>query len=166
MLDDLFEIFGNHKRRYGHGHGHGHGDDHGYEDDHRHGNYNDGYARNQENRNDNNVPVNPNGSVNAQDSRNVDSAPFNRGYRQQYGQDLFDPRMILSKVLQNKQLLIGLAVAAIFLFVLVVAAFFMLLPILFKMLAVLEKNGLKGVFDSVLPILTKIWEGKEALAGK
>jgi hypothetical protein len=121
MLDDLFELLGNRKRRYGHG------DDYGNKHDHYpHGDVHDG-----------NSP----------------------GYQHKYNYKVFNPGLMLVRVLQNKQLLIVLSIAAIILLIGFVAAIIMAMPILYQMFALLEKNGIKGIIDSALPIINKLWEG-------
>jgi hypothetical protein len=142
MFDDLFEIFGNqHKRRYGQGH------DHGHEQDHDHGNYDNVYGNNPEN-------------------RNVNQYPNDQRYQHRYNKDIFDPRVIMAKVLQNKQLLIILAVAAVIIVIGIVAVSIMLMPLLYKLFVMFEKNGIKGIIDSLLPFANRIWEGSQTFKGR
>jgi hypothetical protein len=63
------------------------------------------------------------------------------------------------KILKNKTLL--MIAIAVLLFVIVIGIWLisLLLPFLGQLLSVVEKNGIKGVIETISPYLLKLWEG-------
>jgi hypothetical protein len=67
---------------------------------------------------------------------------------------------IITKILHNKPLLIGLAIGAGLLLLLLIGALFLLLPVIAKALGYVNQNGIKGVIEIILPILDRLWRGQ------
>lgn len=147
-FEDLFEGFGEQRRRGSHGsHGFGghsdHGHDHGDHDDDRHTQYRDRDTAGMET-----FPVNREG--NSDSFR--DSAHHGRDQTQMY-------REYAQKILANKPLLIGLCVAAVFLLLFVLIAGLIILSALAPLLGYVNENGVKGIVETILALLQKIWLG-------
>jgi hypothetical protein len=69
-------------------------------------------------------------------------------------------RPVITKILHNKPLLMGLAAGAGLLMLLLIGALFLLLPVIAKALGYVNQNGIKGVIDIILPILDRLWRGQ------
>jgi len=61
--------------------------------------------------------------------------------------------------MNNKSLLVILSVSAIILIVLVVVLIIVLMPLIMNMIGVVQQNGLKGIVESIGPVLERIWSG-------
>jgi hypothetical protein len=80
-------------------------------------------------------------------------------YRSNDHQGLEYLRPIIEKTLQNKPLLIVLSLAAVGLIITCIVLLFFLLPIIGQTFGYVDKNGLKGVIDIIMPVLDKLWKG-------
>jgi len=70
-------------------------------------------------------------------------------------------RPIIAKVLKNKPLLIGLAVGSVFFLLLTAVLCVMHLPFFVQAFDSINKHGLKGIVDTILPIVDRLWRGQE-----
>jgi hypothetical protein len=132
MLDEIFDAF-EHSKRRGHKHDHHQEYDYGRHDDH----YDDHrYSR-----------------------ERLDSHPDDYAHDHRREHQVFNPQALLSRVMQNRQLLVILSIAAVVFLIAVIVALVMIVPLLFKFLGVVENHGLRGIIDSLLPAILRIWEG-------
>jgi hypothetical protein len=79
--------------------------------------------------------------------------------RGRYGMESFRP--ILLKILRNRPLVIGLAIGACLLLATGVALIFALLPLFTHSIEYVNQHGVKGIVDALMPVLERIWKGKE-----
>jgi hypothetical protein len=63
------------------------------------------------------------------------------------------------KILRNKKLLAFLIIAAILALIIAILIGIWLLSLVGPALGLLEKNGIKGIVDALMPFLQKLWEG-------
>lgn len=66
---------------------------------------------------------------------------------------------LFEKLKGNKKLLLILAIAALVIAIVVISALVMLMPLLMKLLASIDKNGIKGLVETVRPLLELLWSG-------
>jgi hypothetical protein len=69
-------------------------------------------------------------------------------------------RPIIEKILHNKPLLVSLSLIAAVLIIVCIALLFFLLPIIGQTFGYVDKNGIKGVIDIIMPVLDKLWKGQ------
>jgi hypothetical protein len=74
-----------------------------------------------------------------------------------FGPDLV--RSALNRLVRNKTLLVILAGIVLLITVASIALVVALLPLFSKGWAYISQNGLKGVFDFILPLINRLWEG-------
>jgi len=53
-----------------------------------------------------------------------------------------------------------LIVAAIFVVIIIIAVIIMLIPLITKGFETIQKSGIKGLFESAIPLLENLWSGK------
>jgi hypothetical protein len=63
------------------------------------------------------------------------------------------------KILRNKKLLFFLIIAALLALIIAILIGIWLLSLVGPALGLLEKNGIKGIVDALMPFLQKLWEG-------
>jgi hypothetical protein len=79
-----------------------------------------------------------------------------------HGKHIFDTgliRPVLKRIIQNKALITVAAGVLISLLVAAVALVVMILPYAYQFVTSIEQNGIKNMFDSILPFIKKLWEG-------
>ena len=76
----------------------------------------------------------------------------NQGGHEQY-------RYILDKLKKSKKLLVVLSVIAIVIVMIVIAFIIMFVPLIMKLLAVIQSNGISGLVESVKSMLGTLWSG-------
>ena len=74
-----------------------------------------------------------------------------------FGPDLV--RSALNRLVHNKTLLAILAGIVLLIAIAAIALVVSLLPLFSKGWAYISQNGLKGVFDFILPLINRLWEG-------
>jgi hypothetical protein len=65
----------------------------------------------------------------------------------------------LSRLIHNKIFLLsiaGIIIVIVIVIIMLIAAF---MPLIYKLIAYINQNGLKGALDYVLPLVSKLWEG-------
>jgi type IV secretory pathway component VirB8 len=76
----------------------------------------------------------------------------NQGGHEQY-------RYILDKLKNSKKLLVVLSVVAIVIVMIVIAVIIMFVPLIMKLLAAVQSNGIGGLIESVKSLLGTLWSG-------
>lgn len=60
---------------------------------------------------------------------------------------------------KNKKLLAVVIAGAFILVVVIIILLILLFPLLVKLFEAIQKNGIKGIFDSIQPLLDTLWNG-------
>lgn len=66
---------------------------------------------------------------------------------------------LAQRLLRNKVVLAGIAIAVLIVVALGIWLIAALLPYLVQAITLLEERGIKGILDMVEPLLLRIWEG-------
>lgn len=66
---------------------------------------------------------------------------------------------IARRIFRNKTIMMTVLGLLLILFILGIWLISLVLPLLGQLFAVIEKEGLKGVLETVMPYLLKLWEG-------
>ena len=64
------------------------------------------------------------------------------------------------QILKNKKVLYALIAVCCVGLLLLIALLFFLVPIVINMIDYISKNGIKGIIDTLIPIINRIWEGQ------
>jgi hypothetical protein len=67
---------------------------------------------------------------------------------------------LFEKMKSNKKLLLVLSLAAIVIIIVIIALIDMLIPTIIKMFETVQKGGIKGLIETVRPLLDLLWSGK------
>jgi hypothetical protein len=65
----------------------------------------------------------------------------------------------LGKIKNNRRLKIWIGIAAILLFVIILALLIILIPLIVKLVNFISQHGIQGVVDNISGFLEKIWKG-------
>jgi hypothetical protein len=68
---------------------------------------------------------------------------------------------IINQITRNKPLLFGLVACLFLLIIIVVGLFIAFLPVIGQILEYINKNGIKGILDPLLPVLERLWKGQD-----
>jgi len=87
---------------------------------------------------------------------------YNHHSQGSYGHDTGRHLSKMQHLLGNKRLLLVIGVVLVVLLLLAIGAIIFLLPMLGKLLGLVDAKGIQGLLDSVLQIAKKIWGGAGA----